>query len=76
MPVAVMQPDLGVPGALVRWRAVLRAPWGVAIVPCRFDQQPAGVLVPGQGDVPAVLLISGGVLRRGDPEPRGELARV
>ena len=48
----------------------------MAVVPAGLDQQPAGVLVPGEGDVPAVLLVSGGVLRRGDPQPRGELARV
>ena len=45
-------------------------------MPSGLDQQPAGVLVPGQGDVPAVLLIAGGVLAGGDPEPRRELARV
>ena len=34
------------------------------------------MLVPGERDVPAVLLITGGVLRRSDPQPRGELPRV
>ena len=36
----------------------------MAVVPSGLDQQPAGVPVPGERDVPAVLLITGGVLRR------------
>ena len=48
----------------------------MAVVPGGLDQQPAGVFVPGQGDVPAVLLVAGGVLRRDDPEPCGQLPRV
>ena len=44
-------------------------------MPSCLDQQSAGVLVPGEGDVTAVLLITGGVLRRDDPEPRGQLPR-
>ena len=43
VPVAVMQPDLGLPGALVRRRAVLREAGSVAVVPGCLDQQPAGV---------------------------------
>src|SRR5664279_988271 len=71
-----MQPDLGLPGALVRWRAAGGQSGSVAVVPRRLDQQPPGVLVPREGDVPAVLLITGGVLRRDDPQPGRELARV
>ena len=56
--------------------AVGGAPWWVAVVPGGFGQQPAGVAVAGLGDVPAVLLIAGGVLARGDPEPGRELPRV
>ena len=50
MPVAVIEPDLGLPGALVRRRTVLREPRSVAVVPRSLDQQPASVLVPGEGD--------------------------
>ena len=45
-------------------------------MPGGLDQQPASVLVSGQGDVPAMLLITGGVLGRGDPKPGRELPRV
>jgi hypothetical protein len=48
----------------------------VAVVPGGFGQQSAGVPVAALGDVPAVLLIAGGVLAGGDPEPRRELPRV
>ena len=72
VPVAVVEPDLRMPGALVRRRTGLRETGGVTVVPSGLDQQPAGVTVARQGDVPAVLLIAGEVLRRSDPEPRGE----
>ena len=52
-----MQPDLGVPGALVGLRPGVGAPGAVAVVPGGLDQQPAGVAVAGLGDVPAVLLV-------------------
>jgi hypothetical protein len=48
----------------------------VAVVPGGFGLQPAGVAVAGLGDVPSVLLLAGGVLGGGDPEPRREFARV
>ena len=71
-----MQADLGLPGAFVGLRAAGGAAWSVAVVPACFDQQPPGVAVPGQGDVPAVLLIAGGGLAGGDPEPGRELPRM
>ena len=56
-----MQPDLGVPGvARPGGRAAGGKPGCVAVVPSGLDQQPAGVPVPGERDVPAVLLITGG----------------
>jgi hypothetical protein len=59
VPVAVIEPDVRLPGALVRLGAG-RWPSGcVSVVPGRFDQQPAGVAVAGVGDGPAVLLIAG-----------------
>src|SRR5450432_367583 len=48
--VSVMQPDLGLPGALVGLRAGGRSAGCVAVVPGGLDQQPAGVLVARQGD--------------------------
>src|SRR3954447_6787274 len=49
--VAAVQADLGLPGAIARRRAGARAPRSVAVVPGRFDEQPAGVAVAGLGDV-------------------------
>ena len=49
VPVAVIQPDLGLPGALVRRRTAGGEAGGVAVVPSGLDQQPAGVSVPGRG---------------------------
>jgi hypothetical protein len=43
--VAVMQPDLGLPGPLVGLWSGFGSSGGVAVVPGRFDQQPAGVMV-------------------------------
>jgi hypothetical protein len=45
-------------------------------VPGGFGEQPAGVSVAALGDVPAVLLIAGGILAGGDPKPRRELPAV
>ncbi len=45
--------ELGGAGGLAR---------AMLVVPGRLDQQPAGVGVPGLGDVPAVLLGTGGIL--------------
>lgn len=45
-------------------------------MPGRFDEQAAGVAVAGLCDVPAVLLVAGGVLAGGDAQPRRELAGV
>ena len=66
-----MQPHLGLPGALVGapGRSAGRRR-GVAVVPGRLDQQPAGVAVAGQGDVAAVLLGAAGVLAGGDARAR------
>lgn len=47
----------------------------MTVVPGGFDEQPAGVLVAAFGDVPAVLLVAGGVLRRGQAEVAHQLAR-
>ncbi len=74
--VAVIEPDLGLPGSRGWFGPASRAPGGVAVVPGRFDQQPAGVPVSGLGDMPAVLLVTGGVLTWGDPQPGRKLARV
>lgn len=74
--VSVMQPDLGLPGTLVGWRARSGKAGSVAVVPRGLDQQPAGVAVPRQGDVPTMLLRAGGVLAGGDPQPRRELPRM
>src|SRR5436305_1220137 len=57
-------------------RAGARAPGGVAVVPRGLDEEPAGVVVSGAGDVAAVLLIARGVLAGGDAQPRRELARA
>ena len=59
---AVVQTGLGLPGAIGRLWSAVGATRMVAIVPGCLDQQPAGVAVAGLGDVPAVLLVSGGVL--------------
>ena len=64
--VAVMQADLGLPGARADVRGdtvgepvgALAAAWSVAVMPGRFDEQPAGVLVAALADVAAVLLLS------------------
>ena len=76
--VAVVQADLGVPGARrTGSRAAGSGRRGaVAVVPGGLDQQPAGVAVAGLGDVAAVLLIAGGVLARRDPQPGRQFARV
>jgi hypothetical protein len=47
----------------------------VLVVPGQLDQQPAGASVPGLGEVAAVLLETGGVLGRGQPEVAHQLAR-
>ena len=75
-----MQAQLGAPcagtdfGGHVGFGA--RAAWAVAVVPGGFDEQAAGVLVSGAGDVPAVSLVAGGVLARHQAEVGGQLARV
>ena len=68
--VAVVQADLGLPGAIGRAAGpVVGRRGAVAVVPGGLDQQPAGVAVAGLGDVAAVLLVAGGVLAGGDPQP-------
>jgi hypothetical protein len=74
--VAVVQADLGLPGALVGLRAGGGASWDVAVVPGGLDQQPACVAVAGLGDVAAMLLIAAGVLAGDDAQPRGQFAWV
>ena len=74
--VASVQADLGVPGAVRRFRAGLGAARSVAVVPGGLDEQAAGVAVAGLGDVAAVLLIAGRILARRDPQPTGQLARM
>ena len=56
--VAVVQADLGLPGALIGLHAAGGAAGCVAVVPGGFDEQAAGVAVAGAGDVAAVLLIA------------------
>ena len=74
--VAMMQPNLGLPGARVTLRSARLRPAGRVLVgPGGLDQQPAGVAVAGLGDVPAVLLITGGVLAWGDAQAAHQLAR-
>lgn len=58
--VSVMQPDLGWPGTLVRRRAARGHAGCVAVVPRGLDQQPAGVTIARQGDMPTMLLRAGG----------------
>jgi hypothetical protein len=55
VPPAGEQPDLCLPSALIRLGPAVRAPWRMAVVPGRLDQQPASVRVTGAGDMPAVL---------------------
>lgn len=74
--VAVVQPDLGLPGACVELWAAVGSPWAVLVGPRGLDQQPAGVMVTGLGDVPAVALLTGGVLGWDDPQPRAQLTRM
>ena len=64
--VAVIEPDLGLPGSRGWFGPAGWASWSMSVVPGRFDQQPAGVTVPGFGDMAAVLLVPGGVLTWGD----------
>src|SRR5207244_11663028 len=47
----------------------------VLVVPGGLDEQPAGVCVAGFRDVPAVALLAGGVLARGQAEEAHQLAR-
>ena len=56
--VAVKEADLRLPGAVGWLRAAAGAAGRVAVVPGGLDQQPAGVVVAGAGDVPAVLLLA------------------
>ena len=72
----MMEANLCLPGSLVRGRPGRGAAWRMAVVPGRFDQQTAGVGVPGLGDVPAMLGLAGGVFGRGDPQPGRKLAGV
>ena len=74
--VAAVQPDLGLPGALVGERAAFADAGWVVVGPGGLDEQSARVVVAGLGDVPAVALLSGGVLRRDDPQPGAQLPRV
>jgi hypothetical protein len=71
-----VQADLGLPRPIGWLRSLLGAAGSVAVVPGGLDEQPAGVAVPGLGDVAAVLLVTGGVFARRDPEPGGEPSRV
>ena len=73
MLVAAVQADLCLPGALVSLGTAVAQPGRVSVGPGRFDQEPAGVVVAGSGDVSAVALLAGGVLAGNDPEPRGQL---
>jgi hypothetical protein len=73
MAVAVMQAYLCLPGPLIRLWARCGASGCVTVVPGDLDQEPSGVAVAGLGDVAA---IAGGVLARGDTQPRRELPRV
>ena len=45
-------------------------------MPGGLHQQTPGVLVAGLGDMAAVALLAGGVLRRGEPEEAHQQARV
>lgn len=58
MAVAVMQSHLRLPRALVGLLPRRWAPRRVAVMPRGLDQESAGVMVAGAGDVAAVLLIS------------------
>ena len=68
MAVAAVQPDLRLPGALVGLGSAFADAGWVVLGPCRLDEQPPGVVIAGLGDVPAVALLAGGVLRGDDPE--------
>jgi hypothetical protein len=74
--VSVLQADLGVPRPLVGLRAAVWAARCLAVVPDRFDEQPAGVVIAGFGDVTAVALVAAGVFAGNDPQPRAQLAWV
>ena len=73
--VAVVQADLGLPGArgTAGGTSSASAPvrrgsaWWVLVVPGGLDQQPAGVAVAGLGEMAAVLLVAGGVLATVSP---------
>jgi hypothetical protein len=61
--VAGVQADLGLPGARVAVGSAVGAAWAVLAGPGGLHEQPPGVVVAGLGDVPAVALGAGGVLR-------------
>ena len=77
--VAVVQADLGLPGAVGGVWASGGSAGCVAVVPGGFDEQSAGVAVAGFGDVAAVLLVAAAVFAGGDAQPgassRGWLKR-
>jgi len=74
--VAVVQAHLGLPGAVVGLGAFGGDAWAVAVVPGGLDEESAGVVVAGLGDVAAVALVAAGVLAGDDPQPGAQLARV
>src|SRR5487761_2069622 len=73
MSVAAVQPNLGFPGARVGLGSAVGSAGLVSVRPRGLDQQPAGVLVAGLGDVPAMALGAGGVFAGHDPQPRAQL---
>src|SRR5439155_23992623 len=81
--VAVVQAHLGAEGAggdvgrdvRVHGSDALADARRVLVVPGGLDQQPAGVARAGLGDVAAVALLAGGVLRRRQAEEAHQLAR-
>jgi len=76
MAMAVKETDLRVPGPVAGLGTSGGASGCVAVVPGSFGQQAAGVAVAALGDMPAMLLIAGGVLAGSDPQPGRELTRV
>src|SRR5579863_8747767 len=76
MVVAAVQPGLRLPGASIGLRTAVGSAGPVPVGPGGLDQQPAGVMVAGLGDVPAVALLAGGVLGGDDPQPGAQFPWV
>src|SRR5437868_15480038 len=72
--VSVKGPELRLPRPVCGLRSGLGPAWRVAVVPGGFDEEAAGVPVAALGDVPTMLLLAGGVLAGGDPEPGSQLS--